>query len=165
MWVPSNGSVYLCQSENVHIIGRYDGTSITRRDQISTCSWQCSRLLSSTGLWLVQANPTILVDSGCRGRRNPPESTLPHRLTCTVGPKFVSSIGVGCLSMIQCRLLDNSSGESLKEMPRRCSRMYHTVATCVFRLVAGLRVGVPGVVLELIGCGMWSAWAKAGGVI
>ncbi|KAK4133572.1 hypothetical protein BT67DRAFT_442989 [Trichocladium antarcticum] len=47
-------------------------------------------------------------------------------------------------------------------MPRRRSRMHHT-ATGVFRLVAGLRVGVAGVVLELVGCGTRSARGESEG--
>jgi hypothetical protein len=55
--------------------------------------------------------------------------------------------------MIQVRV-GQLFGISLKEMPRRRPRPFSAVTTHVLRLVRGLRVGIAGIVLELVGCVM-----------
>jgi hypothetical protein len=89
---------------------------------------------------------------------------LAHRLTAR-RTGVNSSIDVGCCcAMIQlCTLSDSSSGESLKEMPRAVhpARTSHVIRAAL-RLVRSLGVGIPGVVLELVGCVTLSVRVKPG---
>lgn len=66
--------------------------------------------------------------------------------------------------MIQGRRWDDSSGELLKETPRRRSRLHHALSPAPRLVGASLRVGIPRVVLELIGCLARLAGIEMGGL-
>ncbi len=145
-------------------------------------SWQCCRPQFPAGVFLAGQAPSPLDRSGA-GRRDkarpdvvrrspvagqamgvPPVSNpLLSTASLHIGPGVNSSIDVGCCAMIQ--LLSRTPPRGSRSKKCRAVRPVRAslVARVVLRLVRCLGVGVPGVVLELVGCITRSARVKLGG--
>ena len=106
-----------------------------------------------------QAGRRSPVKSGGPSVSDPPLSTA----SLHIGPGVNSSIDVGCCAIIQ--PLSGTAPQGSRSKKCRAVRPVRTslVARLVLRLVRRLGVGVPGVVLELVGCIMRSVRVQPGG--